>query len=132
MELAMVRGMSAADIGRLVGVSDPRISADGRTVAYVVTSIDVEANEYRSRVWVASTGETRAPAPLTAGTKRDRLPRWSPDASTLAFVSHRDGETGSELYVLRIDGGEAVRIAAWPEEIDDIAWSPDGRRIAFG
>jgi dipeptidyl aminopeptidase/acylaminoacyl peptidase len=124
--------MLPSDIGRLVDVSDPRLSPDGRLVAYVVASIDVDSNEYRSRLWLAPPDGARAPLPYTEGAKRDRLPRWSPDGAALAFVSHRDGPVGSELYVLRVDGGEAARIVAWPEEIDDIAWSPDGRWIAFG
>jgi dipeptidyl aminopeptidase/acylaminoacyl peptidase len=123
--------MVPSDIGRIVGTSDPRIAPDGSSVAYVVTSADLGANEYRSRVWVAACDASTAPAPLTAGTARDRLPRWSPDASALAFVSHRE-DAGSELYVLRLNGGEAARVATWPEEIDDLAWSPDGRWIAFG
>jgi dipeptidyl aminopeptidase/acylaminoacyl peptidase len=129
----MVRGMLPSDIGRLVSVGDPRLSFDGSRIAYVVTSTDLDANEYRSRIWLSSADEPRGAAPLTAGLQRDRLPRWSPDGSALAFVSHRDGAPpGSELYVLRVDGGEPARIVAWPEEIDDLAWSSDGRWLAFG
>ena len=93
------RHMGVHDIGRAVGVSEPRVSPDGGAVSYVVTSTDLEANEYRSRVWLSWSDASRAGVPLTAGTQRDRLPRWSPDSSALAFVSHRDGVTGSELYV---------------------------------
>jgi dipeptidyl aminopeptidase/acylaminoacyl peptidase len=35
--------------------------------------------------------------------------------------------------VLPVDGpGEVTTIATWPEEIDEVAWAPDGRRLAFG
>jgi dipeptidyl aminopeptidase/acylaminoacyl peptidase len=113
-------------------VSDPRVSPDGQMITYVVTAADLDANEYRSRIWLAASDGSSRPTPLTAGVKRDRLPRWSPDGSALAFVSHRDGSTGSELYVLRVGGGEPARVASWPEEIDDVAWSPDGTWLAFG
>jgi dipeptidyl aminopeptidase/acylaminoacyl peptidase len=123
--------MQPADIAAMVDVGDPRVSPDGTTVAVVVTAMDLEANEYRSRIWLVPVdgGPARA---VTAGDKRDGRPRWAPDGSQLAFVSHRE-EKGSALYVLPIAaGGEVVRLATAPEEIDDLAWSPDGRRIAFG
>jgi dipeptidyl aminopeptidase/acylaminoacyl peptidase len=125
-------GMQPADVGLLVNVDDPRLSPDGATVAYVVTTIDVDANEYRNRVWLAAVDGSSAARPFTSGASRDKTPRWSPDGSRLAFVTHRE-EKGSQLFVLPVaGGGEAQCIASSPEEIDDLAWSPDGSTIAFG
>lgn len=125
--------MQPADIGDLIDVGDPRLSPDGRYVAYVVTTIDLDANEYRSRIWLVATDGSEAPRPLTAGERRDGKPRWSPDGRSLAFVSHRDSETASQLYVIPVDrGGEVAELASWKEEIDALEWSPDGTRIAFG
>lgn len=126
------RAIEPADICRLVDTADPRLSPRGESVAYVVTTLDADANEYRSRIWVAATDASSAPRPFTAGTQRDRLPRWSPDGTQLAFVSHRE-EKGSQLYVLPVGGGgEAVPLATWPEEIDALEWTPDGRQLVFG
>ena len=126
------RPVAPADIGRLVDASDPRLSPDGSTVAYVVTTIDSDANEYRSRVWLAATDGSSPARAFTAGTHRDAKPRWSPDGRQLAFVTHRE-EKGSQLYVLPVaGGGEAMPVASWPEEIDDLAWTPDGQQIVFG
>ncbi|HWQ31239.1 MAG TPA: S41 family peptidase [Blastocatellia bacterium] len=62
----------------------------------------------------------------------DKLPRWSPDGSRIAFISDKTGE--EEVWIVAQDGskpaeqltsgGKAMRYA--PE------WSPDGRYIAFG
>jgi tricorn protease len=70
---------------------------------------------------------------LTASSNaHDKLPRWSPDGSRIAFISDKTGE--EEVWVVAQDGskpaeqltsgGKAMRYA--PE------WSPDGKYIAFG
>ncbi|MEY2478055.1 MAG: hypothetical protein QOG87_3370, partial [Actinomycetota bacterium] len=123
--------MKPDDVGHLTDVSQPRLSPDGRRVAFVVTTVDLEENTYRSRVWLAATDGSTPPRPFSSGEHRDGSPRWSPDGRLIAFVSHR-GDDGSEIYVLPVDtGGEAARLAAWPEEIDALEWSPDGARLAF-
>jgi dipeptidyl aminopeptidase/acylaminoacyl peptidase len=123
--------MQPADVGRLVDVSDPRVSPDGRWVAFVVTTVDLDENEYRTKVWLVPTDGREQARPVTRGDCRDLRPRWSPDGRQLAFVSHREDE-GSQLLVLPVRGGGEVQpVASWPEEIEDVAWSPDGSRIAF-
>ncbi|MBA2607798.1 MAG: PD40 domain-containing protein [Actinobacteria bacterium] len=129
---AKKQGMQPADIGLLVHVDDPRVSPNASTVAYVVTTVDLDANEYVSRIWLAAVDGSTAPRPFTSGASRDKTPRWSPDGSRLAFATHREDQ-GSQLFVLPVDGGgEAVCLASSPEEIDDLAWSPKGDAIAFG
>ena len=123
--------MRPADIALVVVPSDPRLSPDGTSVCFTVTRADIEANRYRSAVWTAPADGSAPARPITAGEHRDGLGRWSPDGSTLAFVSHRDGD-GSELYALGVHGGEARRLAQLAEEIDELEWSPDGRWLAFG
>jgi dipeptidyl aminopeptidase/acylaminoacyl peptidase len=120
-----------SDIGHLTDVGEPRLSPDATAVAFVVSTVDLEENTYRSRIWVAPVDGSSQPRPFSAGEQRDGHPRWSPDGPLLAFVSHRE-EEGSEIYVLPVDqGGEAAKLATWPEEVESLEWSPDGSRLAF-
>ena len=127
--------MRPEDVYALTSVGDPRISPDGRRVAYVVTRIDEEANAYRTAIWVAPLDGSEEPRQLTSGTRSDHSPRWSPDGRWLAFVSNRDGEdekkAHGELYVLPADGGEPRRLTDGKEGVDAVAWSPDSSRLAF-
>ena len=123
-------GMLPDDVYALTGVADPRISPDGTTVAYVVTSVDREANEYRGAIWLAPLDGSSAPRRFSSGEKRDAEPRWSPDGTELAFTSDRGGKV-AQLYVMPVNGGEARKLTSRSEDVEHPVWSPDGSRIAF-
>jgi len=104
-------------------VSDPQLSPDGKWVAYTVASASLQANRNISRVWLAelATGETRE---LTRGPGSDRAPRWSPDGTTLAFISSREG--GPQVWLLYLAGGEARQVTSLPDGVNELYWLPDG------
>ena len=101
-------GMVPEDVFELTGVSDPRLSFDGRTVAYVVGAVDAKANDYRGAIWLAPADGAAEPRRFTSGVKLDADPRWSPDGTQLAFTSNRDGKA-MQLYVMPLGGGEPRR-----------------------
>ncbi|HEY5662742.1 MAG TPA: S9 family peptidase [Ilumatobacter sp.] len=103
----------------------PRLSPDGRRVACVVATIDVDENTTRTRVWLDG-------SPITAG-PHDGQPTWSPDGRWLAFTSRRGEKQGdSTLHVMPIDGpGEVRTVCTMADGLGDVAWSPDGRWLAF-
>jgi dipeptidyl aminopeptidase/acylaminoacyl peptidase len=122
--------MRPQDILDVVELADPRVSPDGQTVAFVVTTPDLEANAYRSAVWVAGIGEEFPACPFTGGTEREKTPRWSPEGEWLAYVARPD-ETGARLRVAAVEGGDVFELLEWPEDIEDLIWSPDGERLVF-
>src|SRR5215213_4179304 len=100
-----VAGMRPEDVYQLTGVGDPRVRPGGEEVAYVVWSIDQEANEYRQSIWLAKLDGSEPPRRFTTG-KNDAQPRWSPDGTQLAFVAKRgDEKSKRQLYVMLADGG---------------------------
>jgi dipeptidyl aminopeptidase/acylaminoacyl peptidase len=125
--------MRPEDVYELVNAGDPRISPDGKRVAYTVTRLDQELNDYRAAIWVAPVDGGAEPTQFTSGTKRDVSPRWSPDGNWLAFASNRgeDKKTPAALYVIPAQGGEPRKLTDLKESVEWISWSPDSARIAF-
>jgi dipeptidyl aminopeptidase/acylaminoacyl peptidase len=125
--------MLPEDIYELVNAGDPRISPDATRVAFVVTAADRESNEYRGAIWIAPLDASAEPRQFTSGERRDTTPRWSPDGNWLAFASSRgdDDKAPMNLYVIPAEGGEARKLTDQKESVEEIAWSPDSKRIAF-
>jgi Tol biopolymer transport system component len=106
----------------------PRISPDGRFIAYTVSETNWEENAFETQIWIAmpATGERYQ---LTHSKKSSSDPRWAPDSKRLAFLSDRDGS--QQLYVIPIAGGEALPLAHVDGGVTAFEWSPDGHTIAF-
>ena len=121
--------MVPEDVFALTGVTDPRPSPDGKTVAYVVGAVDAQANDYRGAIWLAPADGAAEPRRFTSGVKHDADPRWSPDGAQLAFTSNREGKA-MQLYVMPLAGGEPVQLTDGDCEDTGPAWSPDGARLA--
>jgi dipeptidyl aminopeptidase/acylaminoacyl peptidase len=111
-------------------VSGPAVAPDGRRIAFVVATIDLDENTTTSRVWL--TGPDGDPAPVTAG-PNDAQPAWSPDGRFLAFTSKRgEKEKEATLRVMPVAGpGEVRTLRSMPEGFTQPTWSPDGKLIAF-
>jgi dipeptidyl aminopeptidase/acylaminoacyl peptidase len=130
--------------------TDLAISPDGRYVAFAVKSVAPTKDGYRSSLWLAPSDGSAPARQLTVGSKNDTLPHWSPDGRTIAFLSDRGAvlqaggggskagkaeapkEGGTQVWLLPFaDGGEARQLTDLPKDVEGIAWSPDGRRLAL-
>jgi len=120
--------LSPEDFLQLRGIQDPQFSPDGTRVAFVVT--DPLAGQKRTRhIWIHDL-KSKATRQFTYSEKSETSPRWSPDGKQLAFLSGRGGDE-QQIFVMRVDGGEAAALTKSKESIGAFEWAPDGQEIAF-
>lgn len=82
-------------------VSGLDVSAKNQVVCSV-KGADREKDEYFSCLWLISpVGDE--PRQLTWGSSLDSGPRWSPDASQIAYLSNRN-QGSSQVYLLPCNG----------------------------
>ncbi len=120
--------MQLEDLFRVKRLTDPQVSPDGHSVAYVLTDVDKPENRTHSTIWLVPV-EGGAPRQLTNGPKHDRHPRWSPDGKWLAFESDRDGKF--QIYLASSEGGAPRALTTISTEAQQAIWSPDGKQMAF-
>jgi len=119
--------MRPDQLGDYRSPSDARLHPDGVRAAFVVTQMDLDEDRYVRRIWLWDGDEAR---PLTSG-DMDTTPRWSPDGTRLAFLRKGAGDDDlPQVATLRLDGGEATVISDFELGASEIAWSPDGSKIA--
>ena len=121
-------GPSIDDILNLKRVGAPTLSPNGEYVAYTIRETNWEENAYETEIWIAETS-TGQPRQLTNARKSSSQPGFSPDGSSLAFISDRDGKR--QLYRITLRGGEAEKLTSVEDGINSFAWSRDGKAIAF-
>lgn len=117
--------------GRISGATDPHPSPDGRLIAFTGSKLERLEGLPISRICVANAAGGTFDE-VTNGPNDDRLPRWSPDGSTLAFLSDRAEKGTFQLYLLRDRLGEAGLPAHVEGSVEHFSWSADGRSILMG
>ena len=124
-----LRAITLEDLFAIHPVEGPRISPDGKWVAYTVTTTSLAKDEDEQRMWMVPFAGGDAIALTSEGVSSGH-PEWSPDGKYLAFLSARKGET-TQVWLLNRLGGEATQLTNFPQAVDSLVWSPDGKRLCL-
>ncbi|MDQ6767575.1 MAG: S9 family peptidase [Candidatus Eremiobacteraeota bacterium] len=119
--------MSARHLYSLPIVGGCALDPSAMRIAFVVTTLDEEANAYRGSLRIVNLhdGETRT---ITHGTARDGAPQWSADGKALFFLSDRGGTT--QLWRVDLAGGDPQAMPAVPGNLSEFSVAPVGARVA--
>lgn len=116
------------DVFDLEFADNPQISPDGQSIVYARSFMDVMTDKRLSNLWMTNLSGTKQ-RPLTSGNVNHFSHKWSPDGSSLAYLSTESGKT--QIHMLWLDNGQSAKLTNLQESPSQLEWSPDGKWLAF-
>ena len=127
---ASPRPLEVGDLRRLVTYGNVAIAPDGRHVAAIERRADYKENRTLARLVLIDV-RTRAKRVLTPDRNSVSSAAWSPSGDRIAFLSAGGEKKTPQVWVLPVDGGEAMRLTDAERGVEGFAWRPDGHEIAY-
>ena len=117
------------DVFELEVAANPQISPDGSKIAYARRSMDIMTDRAVSSIWIVDADGANHRPLLSGDTSYDGQV-WSPGGDRLAYVKDIEGR-GPQIHVMWLASGRSGALTNLRHAPANLAWSPDGKQIAF-
>lgn len=122
------------DMLKIKTVGNVTLSPDAKKAAFTVTSVESDDKnkldyKYKTQIYIVDTEGKSIPQQLTMGNDGATKPAWSPDGKKIAFNRIVDDKT--QIFILSMNGGEAMQLTKYKYGASNPKWSPDGNKILF-
>ncbi|HEY4306078.1 MAG TPA: prolyl oligopeptidase family serine peptidase [Gemmatimonadaceae bacterium] len=150
------RPMTFLDVQNMRQANGQDLSPDGRQMLYTLSTPDWQNARRQSDIYLVSLDRGLSSTRQLTFTKdkNESNAKWSHDGSFIAFLSDRDAAAGAaaggaaggrggagggaggggarnQLFVLRLDGGEAKRVTDAREGVSNFQFSKDGKTVVY-
>ena len=126
---AQARRFSADDLPKIVRISDPQISPDGRTIAVTIAHANLKEDRWDPEIGFIDIA-SRQMRIMT----HDRLGigsvRWSPNGDRVAYLA-QDINKKAQIFLLPAGGGDSQQLTYAKTAISLLVWRPDGAALAY-
>ncbi|HMD74492.1 MAG TPA: S9 family peptidase [Steroidobacteraceae bacterium] len=113
-------------------VGSPVVSPDGKSVVFSVVEPAYDADKAVSDLWLVPADGLKPARRITNTKAPEDDVAWSPDSSSIAFSTKREGDEVEQIYILNLaEGGDARRLTTVSTGAKNPKWRPDGKAILF-
>ena len=132
------RPMTFEDMMKMKRLGETAVSADGKWLAYSVTTVDLDQNTKTAELWLQaiapSSGTGSEPTKIAVAQAGDSDPQFAPDGKRILFLSGRGGS--QQVWTAEFDAGTGatsnpMKLTSISTEAGDAIWSPDGNSVLF-
>lgn len=116
--------------GAVIDAGDLSIAPDARRISFTGTLYTGMGEPPVTRVVLLDRTSAKLEVRPSSGSS-DRLPRWSPDGESLAYLSDAPARGDFQVFIER-RGTAPCALAAIDGVIESMDWSPDGTRLLLG
>ena len=122
------------DMLRIKSVNGVSLNPAGTMAAFTVTSVEADTDlkgeyKYINQIWVVPVNGSAPPRQFTFGKESAAQPVFSPDGKSIAFVRSSEGKP--QLFLLPLEGGEAVQLTHFKYGVSNPKWAPNGKQLIF-
>ena len=122
--------MTFEDLAGMRRIGAPKVSPDGKWIAFAASNIDLPGNYRKSAIYLIPSDGSAASKQITDGVKQDEGPAWSPDGKTIAYVSNREGNP-KQVYLHDVAAGTSRKLTTLPGGASEVKWVPDGSGVVL-
>ncbi len=124
------RNIDIDDLFRLKTIENVKV-LPGKKFLFEEQKMSKKENKYFSAIYLYDS-QTQKIQQFTSGLSQDSKMKLSPDKTKLAFVSTRvDEKAKPQIFIMPLDGGEAIQYTKMANGVKDYSWSLDGKKIVF-
>jgi dipeptidyl aminopeptidase/acylaminoacyl peptidase len=129
---APARTIRESDYQKLVGISSPQISPDGKYAIALVSHIDWNEDKRKTELVMIDVA-THTQRVLTYDREGLSQPTFAPNGRSIAFIagSGSGDDAKSQVWVMPLNGGDAHPITNEKSGVLQYAWRPDSGAIAY-
>jgi dipeptidyl aminopeptidase/acylaminoacyl peptidase len=118
------RTMTVEDLWNMKRIGAYDVSPDGKTIAFTVTTYNMESNKGNSDIWLID-ADGKNLRPLKHSDVNESTPKFSPDGKTIAY------QFKGQIWSCDFDGKNDLQLTNIYSGASGMVWSKDGKKILF-